>query len=475
MDLKELCTALSEKKISAVEVTKHYINNSVNAEESIGAYITPCFDSALKKAEQTDKMRMAGERLSPLAGVPYGVKDNISTKGIKTTCASKMLENYVPPFDAEVIARLADCIILGKTNMDEFGMGSGCENSYFGKTRNPRNPEFVPGGSSGGSAAGVAAGEFPFAFGSDTGGSVRLPAAFCGVSAIRPTYGRVSRFGLVSFASSMDQIGIIAPKIYDLAMVLTEISGADEKDSTSAKVGVPDFSDGIKDGIKGMKIAVIKELSEGVSGDSASALQRAAAEFIGCGAVVEEISIKNLEYALAAYYIISSAEVSSNLARFDGVRFGRRCDNFSDLDDMYKKSRSEGFGIEAKRRIMLGTFVLSRGYYDRYYEKAQAVRECISAAFGGAFKKFDCILAPASIGGAYKAGIKYDDPTDIYKEDFLNVPASLAGLPSVVVPVLKNKSGLPLAVQIIGRKFDEKTILRAADTLEGAVNFEQCV
>lgn len=475
MDLKELCTALSKKEISAIEITKQYIDNSVNAEKRVGAYITQCFDAALKKAETIDKMRMSGEKLSPLAGVPYGVKDNISTKGIKTTCASKMLENYVPPFDAEVITRLGNSVILGKTNMDEFGMGSGCENSCFGNTRNPHNTKFVPGGSSGGSAAGVAAKEFPFALGSDTGGSVRLPAAFCGVSAIRPTYGRVSRFGLVSFASSMDQIGIIAPKICDLAMVLTEISGADEKDSTSAKSEVPDFSDGIKDGIKGMKIAVIKELSDSVSEDSVSALRKAAAELCGCCAGIEEISIGSLEYALAAYYIISSAEVSSNLARFDGVRFGRRCDNFSDLEDMYKKSRSEGFGIEAKRRIMLGTFVLSRGYYGRYYEKALAVRRCISAAFDDAFKKFDCILAPVSIGGAYRAGIKCDDPTAVYKEDLLNVPASLAGLPSVVVPILKNKAGMPLAVQIIGRKFDEKTIFRVADTLEGAVNFEQCL
>lgn len=470
MNLGALSRALKNKELSSKELTMYYIKNSEKLEDKVGAYITECFEKALEQAEAVDEKRLKGEKLSPLAGIPYGVKDNISTKGIKTTCASKMLEGYVPTFDAEVINRLSDCVILGKTNMDEFGMGSGCENSFFKKTYNPNNPEFVPGGSSGGSAAGASSGEFPFALGSDTGGSVRLPAAFCGVCAIRPTYGRVSRFGLIPFASSMDQIGVIAQSVLDLALVMTQISGHDKKDMTSSKMPVPDYLQGTDTSVKGMKFAVIKELFEGASKDSREAVKRAVNTLSEQGAFVESVSLRHLDYALCAYYIISSAEASSNLARFDGVRFGRRCDRYEDLEEMYKRSRSEGFGDEVKRRIMLGTFVLSRGYYDKYYEKARSVRCAVSSELFGILKKYDCIIAPSSVSGAYKFGEYKDNPTLCYNEDLINVPSSLAGLPSITVPIFKNENNMSFSVQIIGNAFDEKTILKAGHTLEVSIN-----
>lgn len=470
MNLVALSRALCKRELSSKELTEHYIKEAERIDKKVGAYITECFESALRKAEEVDKMRIKGEKLSPLAGIPYGVKDNISTKGIKTTCASKMLEGYVPPFDAEVINRLSDCVILGKTNMDEFAMGSGCENSYFKKTYNPNNPEFVPGGSSGGSAAGVAALEFPFALGSDTGGSVRLPAAFCGAFSIRPTYGRVSRFGLIPFASSMDQIGVIAGGVLDLALVMNQISGHDRKDMTSSKLPVPDYLNGIDASVAGMKFAVISELFESVSKDSREAVNRAVNTLSEHGAFVETVSFRHLDYALFAYYIISSAEASSNLARFDGVRFGHRCDRYEDLEEMYKKSRSEGFGDEVKRRIMLGTFVLSRGYYDKYYEKALSVRRAVSSELSGILKKYDCIIAPSSVSGAYKFGEYKENPALCYNEDLINVPSSLAGLPSITVPIFKNENGMPFSVQIIGNAFDEKTVLKAGYALEVSGN-----
>lgn len=474
MSLKDISTSLAEKRLSSVELTEYYINKAMNYESDTGIYITECFESAVKKAAEVDKMRMNGTELSLLAGIPFGVKDNICTKNIKTTCASRMLENYLPSYNAHVIDRLSDSVILGKTNMDEFGMGCGCENSYFKKIRNPINDDYVCGGSSGGSAAGTARGFFSFALGSDTGGSVRLPSAFCGVCGMRPTYGRVSRNGLIAFASSMDQIGPIAPNIYDLALVMNEISGWDSGDFTSSKTAVPDFTDKIEHGVKNMKIALITELNSKVSEESLKSVIDSAVCFEMAGAKVDEIILPSLKYALAAYYIISSAETSSNLERYDGVKFGYSSEKYNTLDEMYRHTRAEGFGREVKRRILMGTFVLSREHCDMYYEKALSVRRCIKREFESIFNEYDCILAPASIDGAYKIG-ENKEISDIYSEDLLNVPASLAGIPSVVLPVGKRKNGMPTAVQIIGKPFDEKTILRAAHALEGELNFEKCL
>ncbi|MCL6616847.1 MAG: Asp-tRNA(Asn)/Glu-tRNA(Gln) amidotransferase subunit GatA, partial [Anoxybacillus ayderensis] len=410
-----------------------------------------------------------------LFGMPIGIKDNIVTKGLRTTCASKILYNFDPIYDATVMERLheADAITIGKLNMDEFAMGSSTENSGFQLTRNPWDLERVPGGSSGGSAAAVAAGEVPFALGSDTGGSIRQPAAFCGVVGLKPTYGRVSRYGLVAFASSLDQIGPITRNVEDNAYLLQVISGVDPMDSTSANVDVPDYVSALTGDIQGLKIAVPKEyLGEGVSEEVRQSVLNALKVLEGLGATWEEASLPHSKYALATYYLLASSEASANLARFDGVRYGYRTDNAKNLIDMYKQTRSEGFGNEVKRRIMLGTFALSSGYYDAYYKKAQKVRTLIKQDFENVFEKYDVIIGPTTPTPAFKIGEKTSDPLTMYANDILTIPVNLAGVPGISVPC-GFVNGLPVGLQIIGKHFDESTIYRVAHAFEQATDYHK--
>jgi aspartyl-tRNA(Asn)/glutamyl-tRNA(Gln) amidotransferase subunit A len=405
--------------------------------------------------------------------MPIGIKDNIVTKGLRTTCASKILENFNPIYDATVVQKLQqqETVTIGKLNMDEFAMGSSNENSHYQKTRNPWDLERVPGGSSGGSAASVAAGEVLFSLGSDTGGSIRQPAAFCGVVGLKPTYGRVSRFGLVAFASSLDQIGPITRTVEDNAYLLQAISGLDPMDSTSANVDVPNFVSALTGDVKGLKIAVPKEyLGEGVTEPVRQSVLDALKVLEKQGAVWEEVSLPHSKYALAAYYLLSSSEASANLARFDGVRYGYRTPNADNLLDLYKKSRSEGFGDEVKRRIMLGTFALSSGYYDAYYKKAQQVRTLIKKDFEDVFEKYDVIIGPTTPTPAFKIGENIDDPLTMYVNDILTIPVNLAGVPGISVPCGFD-NGLPLGLQIIGKHFDEGTIYRVAHAFEQATDF----
>lgn len=407
--------------------------------------------------------------------MPIGIKDNIVTKDLRTTCASKILENFDPIYDATVMRKLeeAEAITIGKLNMDEFAMGSSTETSAFKKTKNPWNLEAVPGGSSGGSAAAVSAGEVPFALGSDTGGSIRQPAAFCGVVGLKPTYGRVSRFGLVAFASSLDQIGPITRTVEDNAYLLQVISGLDPMDSTSANVEVPDYISALTGDIKGLKIAVPKEyLGEGVSRESREAVLAALKVLEGLGAEWEEVSLPHSKYGIATYYLLASSEASANLARFDGVRYGYRSDNAETLIDMYKQTRAEGFGNEVKRRIMLGTFALSSGYYDAYYKKAQQVRTLIKKDFEDVFEKYDVIIGPTTPTPAFKIGEKIDDPLTMYANDILTINVNLAGVPAISVPC-GFANGLPLGLQIIGKHFDESTVYRVAHAYEQATDFHK--
>jgi aspartyl-tRNA(Asn)/glutamyl-tRNA(Gln) amidotransferase subunit A len=402
--------------------------------------------------------------------MPIGVKDNIVTKDLRTTCSSKILANFDPIYDATVVQKLqaAEAVTIGKLNMDEFAMGSSTENSGLQLTRNPWNLDYVPGGSSGGSAAAVAAGEVPFSLGSDTGGSIRQPAAYCGVVGLKPTYGRVSRYGLVAFASSLDQIGPITNSVEDNAYLLQAISGVDPMDSTSANVDVPDYVSALTGDVKGLKIAVPKEyLGEGVGEEARQSVLDALKVLEGLGATWEEVSLPHSKYALATYYLLSSSEASANLSRFDGVRYGYRTDNAENLIEMYKQSRSEGFGNEVKRRIMLGTFALSSGYYDAYYKKAQQVRTLIKQDFESVFENYDVIIGPTTPTPSFKIGEKTDDPLTMYANDILTIPVNLAGVPGISVPCgLSN--GLPLGLQIIGKHFDESTIYRVAHAFEQA-------
>ncbi|GAE28176.1 aspartyl-tRNA(Asn) amidotransferase subunit A [Halalkalibacter wakoensis JCM 9140] len=405
--------------------------------------------------------------------MPIGVKDNIVTKGLRTTCSSRILENFDPIYDATVVQKLrgAQSITIGKLNMDEFAMGSSTENSAFQETKNPWNLETVPGGSSGGSAAAVAAGEVPFSLGSDTGGSIRQPAAFCGVVGLKPTYGRVSRFGLVAFASSLDQIGPITRNVEDNAYLLQSITGVDPMDSTSANVEVPDFLSALTGDVKGLKIAVPKEyLGEGVQEEVKQSVLDALKVLEGQGATWEEVSLPHSKYALATYYLISSSEASANLSRFDGVRYGYRTDNAENLIEMYKQTRAEGFGNEVKRRIMLGTFALSSGYYDAYYKKAQQVRTLIKQDFEKVFENYDVIIGPTTPTPAFKIGENTKDPLTMYANDILTIPVNLAGVPGISVPC-GFKDGLPLGLQIIGKHFDESTVLRVAHAFEQATDY----
>ena len=468
----ELSSMLKNKEVSSFEITKEQLSRIAEVEGDIEGYVTVTEDIALKKAEEIDKRIAQGEVLSPLAGIPVAIKDNICTKDIKTTCASKMLYNFEPPYSATVYEKLSDCPLLGKTNMDEFAMGSSTENSYFKKTKNPFDLERVPGGSSGGSAAVVSADEAIFALGSDTGGSIRQPASFCGSVGFKPTYGRVSRFGLVAFASSLDQIGPFTKDVTDCAMVLNAICGVDEKDSTSINIPVPDFTTALTGDVKGLKIGIPREyIGEGISAEVREKVLSAAKEFEKMGAEVEECSLPMTPYALAAYYMISSAEASSNLARYDGIRFGFRAEGCSELEDVYVKTRSEGFGKEVKRRIMLGTFVLSSGYYDAYYKKAQQVRTLIREDFNKAFEKYDLLLTPVAPDTAWKFGEKSADPVEMYAADVCTVSINIAGLPAMSMPCGLDSKGLPVGLQLIAKPMGDETILKAGYAFEQNGNY----
>ena len=467
--VSEHIESLKKGEYSSRELTDAYIAQIKNTDSEIGAYITTDFETALKKAEAVDKKRLSGESLEPLAGIPCAIKDNICTKGVKTTCASKMLENYIPPYDACVIEELkkADVVILGKLNMDEFAMGSTTENSAFKTTKNPADITRVPGGSSGGSAACVAAKEAAFTLGSDTGGSIRQPASFCGVVGMKPTYGTVSRYGLVAFASSLDQIGPLTSTVKDNAIILNAIACADKRDATNIYKSQGDFTEDIGKGIKGMKIGLPKEFfGEGISHDVKTAVFEAAERMKNEGAEIVDISMPSIDNALAAYYIISSAEASSNLSRFDGVRYGYRTDCFENIHDLYKKSRSEGFGKEVKRRIMLGTFALSSGYYDAYYKKALQIRSIVMNDFENSFKKCDFILSPVAPTVAYKLGEKSKNPLEMYMGDAYSVPVNIAGVPAISVPCGRGEGNMPVGAQLIGPAFSEKMLYRAAAVLE---------
>ena len=468
LTVKELQEKLRNREVSSVEAAKAYFDKIEKTDGEINAYIRLTQDVAMKQAEEADEALKNGDT-KPLTGIPYGMKDNICTKGSITSCASKMLYNFNPPYDAFVTKKMLgqNAVMLGKMNMDEFAMGSTTENSAFKVTKNPRNTACVPGGSSGGSAAAVAANEAAFTLGSDTGGSIRQPAAFCGVVGLKPTYGTVSRNGLVAFASSLDQIGPLTKTVEDAAIVLNAIAGHDPFDSTSVNMKYDDFTLGINDGVKGMTAALPKEyFGEGINPEVKEAVLNAAKAFEKMGVNIEEVSIPAMEYALPAYYVISSSEASSNLARFDGVRYGYRADDYEEMDDLYKNTRSQGFGKEVKRRIMLGSFALSSGYYDAYYKKALQVRTLIINDFNKIFKNHDFIISPVAPTAAYKIGEKTADPVEMYLGDIYTVPVNIAGLPAISMECGKDRGNMPIGMQLIGKAFAEKTIIKAGYAFE---------
>lgn len=465
----EHAEALHKKEYSSVQLTQAYLEQIDKKDKTIGAYITVTADRAIESAKAFDEGRCSDSEISPLAGIPCGIKDNMCTKGIKTTCASKMLGGYIPPYSAHVVEKLekSGAVILGKLNMDEFAMGSTTENSAFKVCRNPLDTDRVPGGSSGGSAAAVAAREAVYTLGSDTGGSIRQPASFCGVVGMKPTYGSVSRYGLVAFASSLDQIGPITSTVLDNALVLNAIVGHDKRDATSVKRVYNDFTADIKNGVKGMKIGVPEEFyGEGISDDVRKAVLAATDTYRALGAELVSVSMPSIDYALSAYYVISSAEASSNLARFDGVRYGYRCDDYSNIDELYRKSRSEGFGSEVKKRIMLGTFALSSGYYDAYYKKALQVRSLVRKDFDEAFGKCDFIISPVAPTVAYKIGEKTGDSLQMYMGDAYSVPVNIAGIPALTLPCGIGEGGMPVGMQLIGPAFSEGLLYRAGFAFE---------
>ncbi len=465
----EHAEALRKKEYSSVQLTQAYLEQIDKKDKTIGAYITVTADRAIESAKAFDEGRFSDSEISPLAGIPCGIKDNMCTKGIKTTCASKMLGGYIPPYSAHVVEKLekSGAVILGKLNMDEFAMGSTTENSAFKVCRNPLDTDRVPGGSSGGSAAAVAAREAVYTLGSDTGGSIRQPASFCGVVGMKPTYGSVSRYGLVAFASSLDQIGPITSTVLDNALVLNAIVGYDKRDATSVKRVYNDFTADIKNGVKGMKIGVPEDFfGEGISDDVRKAVLAAADTYRALGAELVSVSMPSIDYALSAYYVISSAEASSNLARFDGVRYGYRCDDYSNIDELYRKSRSEGFGSEVKKRIMLGTFALSSGYYDAYYKKALQVRSLVRKDFDEAFGKCDFIISPVAPTVAYKIGEKTGDSLQMYMGDAYSVPVNIAGIPALTLPCGIDEGGMPVGMQLIGPAFSEGLLYRAGFAFE---------
>lgn len=464
--IHELHEKLINKEISSVELTKQFIAHRDKVEADVHAFLSTTDEEALKQAAAVDAKIAAGEEISMLAGIPGAIKDNICVKGQKCTAASKMLEDWVSPYNATVIERLMaeDYVSIGKTNMDEFAMGSSTENSFFGPSKNPWNVDYVPGGSSGGSAAAVAAGEVVWTLGSDTGGSIRQPASFCGLVGLKPTYGLVSRYGLIAFASSLDQIGPITKDVTDAAIVLNSIAGHDERDSTSIPQEKVDYRDALVDDVKGMKIGIPKEFfGEGIKAETRTAIDKAIEFYKKAGAEIIPVSIPHVKSGVSIYYIIAPAEASSNLARYDGVSYGFRADG-DNIVDMYINTRNQGFGMEVKRRIMLGNYVLSAGYYDAYYKKALKVRRLLKEAFDKAYEQCDVLLAPSASGTAFKFGA-FTDPLALYMEDICTVPVNLAGLPSISIPVGFH-DGLPLGMQIIGPTLGEKKILRAAYAFE---------
>lgn len=465
----ELAKAIREGKTTAVEATQAVLDRIAAGEDTYHCYVTVEREKALKQAEEVQKKIEAGELTGPLAGVPFAIKDNMCTEGTLTTCSSKILENFIPTFSAEAVLNLekAGAVILGKTNMDEFAMGSTTETSYYGVTRNPRNPEHVPGGSSGGSAAAVAAQECFASLGSDTGGSIRQPASYCGVVGMKPTYGTVSRYGLIAYGSSLDQIGPLTKDVTDCATVLETIASHDPKDSTSMKREDTDFTSALVADVKGMKIGIPRDyFGEGLDPEVRDAVLAAAEVLKAQGAEVEEFDLSLVDYAIPTYYTIAAAEASSNLERFDGVKYGYRAQDAEDLHTMYKRSRSQGFGPEVKRRIMLGSFVLSSGYYDAYYLKALRVKALIKKAFDEAFAKYDVILGPVAPTTAPKLGSSLADPIKMYLGDIYTISINLAGLPGISVPCGTDSHGLPIGMQLIGDCFKEKTLIRAAYTYE---------
>ena len=476
LSVHELVEKIENKELTRKEILNAYIDRINKKEDEVKAFVTILDKEALNELDDIQEKIDNGEIKNRLAGIPIGIKDNMCTKGIKTTCSSKMLENFVSPYDATVIEKLNEenLIDLGKLNMDEFAMGGSTEHSYFKKTRNPWDLERVPGGSSGGSAAAVAAGMVPWALGSDTGGSIRQPASFCGVVGLKPTYGLVSRYGLVAFASSLDQIGPITKDVKDSAILLNIIAGHDKKDTTSVDIPKKDYVKALKNDVKGLKIGVPKEfLAEGTNKEVKEKIEEAIKIYEDLGATVEEISLDVAKYSLATYYIIACAEASSNLGRFDGIRYGYRAKDYKDLNELFKKSRSEGFGDEVKRRIILGTYVLSSGYYDAYYKKAQQVRTLVMNEFNKAFEKYDVILTPTSPTVAFKIGEKTSDPLQMYLSDICTVSVNIAGLPGISIPCGVDSNNMPIGMQLIGNKFQEETILNAAYTFEQKFKFRE--
>ena len=474
LTVHELQEKIKNKELSITEITKAYLDRINAKEKDVNAFVTVLADEALENAKEIEEKINNGEINSELAGIPIGIKDNICTKGVKTTCGSKMLENFVAPYDATITKKLkeAGTISLGKMNMDEFAMGSSTEHSAIKITKNPWNLNTVPGGSSGGSAAAVAANMVPWALGSDTGGSIRQPASLCGVVGLKPTYGLVSRYGLVAYASSLDQIGPITKDVKDSAILLNLLAGHDEKDTTSVNIPKVDYVKELKNDVKGMKIAVPKEFfGEGLNAEVKESLMKAIEKYKELGAEVEEVSLNIVDYIIATYYIISCAEASSNLGRFDGIRYGHRTENFENLEDIYVNSRTEGFGAEVKRRIILGTYVLSSGYYDAYYKKAQQVRTLVKQEFDKVFEKYDVILTPTSPTVAFEIGSKSNNPLEMYLADIYTVPVNVAGLPGISIPCGVDSKGMPIGMQLIGNRFAEGTILNAAYTYEQATKF----
>jgi aspartyl-tRNA(Asn)/glutamyl-tRNA(Gln) amidotransferase subunit A len=462
-------SAVQKRTTTSMALVESFYARIQKDDAQIGAYLTLSKERALAQADRIDRMAAEGKPLPPLAGVPVGIKDVMCTRGLRTTAGSKMLANFVPPYDCTAVARLeaSGAVVLGKTNCDEFAMGSSNENSAFHPVHNPRDTSRVPGGSSGGSAAAVAADMAVAALGSDTGGSIRQPASFCGVVGVMPTYGRVSRYGLIAFASSLDHIGPLAKNVKDAATVLHAIAGRDPMDPTSADVPVPDYVAGLERGVRGLKVGVAREyFGEGLDREVKNAVESAIQKLAALGCEVAEVSLPHSEYAIPTYYIVATAEASSNLARFDGVRYGYRAQPARTLSEMYRRTRDQGFGAEVKRRIMLGTYALSAGYYDAYYLKAQKVRTLLTRDFEQAFQKVDVIVTPTSPTAAFKLGEKVDDPLAMYLADIYTVTADLAGIPAMSIPCGETREKLPIGLQILARHFDESTMLRVAYAYE---------
>jgi aspartyl-tRNA(Asn)/glutamyl-tRNA(Gln) amidotransferase subunit A len=475
LTIQELHEQLKRREISARELTQSVFKRVFATEEKLRSFVTLCQDTALAQADQADRRFAAGDGINPLLGIPVGLKDIFLTRGTRTTCASRILSNFIPPYDSTAAKKLWDAgaVFVGKTNMDEFAMGSSTENSAFAATRNPWNLDRVPGGSSGGSAAAVAAGQCIAALGTDTGGSIRQPAACCGVVGLKPTYGRVSRYGVIAFASSLDQVGPLAKSVTDCALLLERIAGHDPADSTSVPIGVPSYAAALNESVRGLRVGVPREyFVPGMEPQVEAAVREACRVLERSGVILEDISLPHTEYAVATYYIIATAEASSNLARYDGMKYGYRAQR-ADLVETYVKSRAEGFGSEVKRRIMLGTYALSAGYYDAYYLKAQKVRALVKQDFDNAFKKCDVIVTPTAPTTAFRIGEKTQDPVQMYLSDIFTISVNLGGLPGLSLPCGFDSEGMPIGLQIIGKHFDEATILRVAHAYEQSTEWHK--